>query len=100
MFGLEEQALADRLAILTGQPWEVENTGGGCTALMWHLLPKYAHYLMVTDEGAGVPSAADSCCLGEYVGGDDAVNYWYFANRKELVKFLKVWGATREGGSL
>jgi hypothetical protein len=54
---------------------------------------------MVTDEGASVPDPFDTCCLGECVN-DDAVNYWYFPNQHELVKFLQVWGATREGGSL
>jgi len=107
MYGMAEQVLAEELAELTGQPWEVECTGGGCMALVWYLkghallnsAPDYGHYFMVTDEGASVPLAAEPCCLGEYVDGFP-LNYWYFPNRKKLIKFLQVWNTTREGGSL
>lgn len=101
MFGLEEQVLAERLASLTGQPWGAENTGGGCTAFMWHVSPNYAHYFMVThSEDASIPAPNEPHHLGEYVNEDQDINHWHFANRQALVKFLKVWGATHEGGSL
>jgi len=61
--------------------------------------PRGFHYLMVTDEGASIPDPFEACCLGEYVN-DYPVNYWYFANQHELVNFLQVWNAKREGGSL
>ena len=108
MFGIAEEALGEELAELTGQPWGVEDTGGGCTALMWHIAPNYAHYLMVThSEDASVPDPLEPVCLGEYFDGypeSDLTSvgemvgpYWYFTNRDELVKFLKVWALKREG---
>ena len=94
---MDEQVLADKLASLTGQPWELENTGGGCTALVLRLdaLP-WGHYFMVTDD-ATVPSPESCHHLGEYVNESQDINHWYFANRKELVRFLKVWASKREG---
>lgn len=85
--------MAAHFAKLTGQPWDWQNTGGGCTALMFEI--SQDHYLMVThSEDASVPDASEPHCLGEYVG-DEPVNYWYFPNRRETIKFLKVWESRR-----
>jgi len=105
---VEQNFYSQKLSVMTGQPWEVEHTGGGCMALMCIINghddvalahPRGFHYLMVTDEGASIPDPFEACCLGEYVN-DYPVNYWYFANQHELVNFLQVWNAKREGGSL
>jgi hypothetical protein len=105
---MEQNFYSHKLSVMTGQTWEVEHTGGGCMALVCHLvghpLPELSeesgfHYLMVTDEGAGIPEPFEACMLGEYVN-DYPVNYWSFNNQHELISFLSVWGATRTGGSL
>lgn len=102
-----EEFQAHKLSVMSGLTWFVEMTGGNCTALVCQLSSAHrselteglsTHYLMVTDEGASVPDPFDTCCLGEYVN-DEPVNYWYFANQQDLVNFLQVWNATREGGT-
>jgi len=94
---MDDQALADKLASLTGLPWELENTGGGCTALVLRLDDmQWGHYFMVTDD-ATVPAPTDPHHLGEYVNESQDINHWYFSDRRELVKFLKVWALKREG---
>jgi hypothetical protein len=92
-----EELLADELTKLTGQAWQLEHTGGGCTALVLELLAgsEWGHYFMVTDEGASVPQANEPCHLGEYVGVND-LNHWYFENRRELVAFLSTWFEDRD----
>jgi len=91
-----EELLAVDLAKLTGQAWQLQETGGGCTALVLELLEgsEWGHYFMVTDEGASVPQANEPCHLGEYIGSND-LNHWYFSNRRELVAFLRTWFKTR-----
>lgn len=75
----------------TQQPWDWENTGGGCTALMLEITAD--HYLMVThSEDASIPDKNEPHCLGEYAN-DDPINMWYFSNRAETIKFLKIWGS-------
>ncbi len=88
-----EQKLADRLAVMTGDDWYLEFTGGGCTALVLQLEPKtWGHYFMVTHcEDASVPKPNEAHHLGEYVNEDQDVNHWYFANRRSMVAFLRSW---------
>ena len=96
---MDEQALSDKLARLTGLPWMAEDTGGGCTALVLRLDGKdegWQHYFMVTDD-ATIPGPDDPHHLGEYVNESQDINHWYFVNRKELVRFLKVWAFKRGG---
>lgn len=89
-----ENNLANDLARLTDSPWELEFTGGGCTALVLQLdAPKrWGHYFMVTHcEDASVPKPNEPHHLGEYVNEDQDVNHWYFANRRSMVAFLRSW---------
>ena len=80
-------------ATATGLPFEWQSTGGGCSALEANITD--THYLMVTHaEDASIPEFLDPHCVGEYVN-DDAINYWYFPNRVEAVKFLITWGSNR-----
>lgn len=93
----EESRRADDLARLTGCPWELEHTGGGCTALVLQMGANAGdHYFMVTVSGdASAPMANEPHHLGEYVNDVD-VNHWYFANRRELVAFLRTWFENRD----
>jgi hypothetical protein len=89
-----EYKMAEELASLTGCPWQLEFTGGGCTALVLQLVaPKtWGHYFMVTCcEDASVPKPNESHHLGEYVNEDQDINHWYFPNRSSMVAFLRSW---------
>lgn len=93
-----EKTLADELTKLTGQDWQLQETGGGCTALVLELLAgsEWGHYFMVThSEDACVPQANEPHHLGEYVGVND-LNHWRFENRRELVAFLRTWFEDRD----
>ena len=92
-----ESRRADELARLTGCPWELEHTGGGCTALVLHMGANVGdHYFMVTLAGdASVPMAGEMHHLGEYVNDVD-VNHFYFANRRSMVAFLRSWKKAQE----
>jgi len=90
--------LADELAALTGKPWTLTDTGGGCTALelITNKTKQTTRYLIVThSEDASVPAADEPHTLGEYI--DDKNDIWsfcepinlhYFANRAELIAHL------------
>jgi hypothetical protein len=88
----DESRRAAELARLTGCPWELEHTGGGCTALVLQMGANAGdHYFMVTvQEDASVPMAGEPHHLGEYVNDVD-VNHWYFENRRSMVAFLRSW---------
>ena len=88
----EESKRADELAKLTGSPWELDHTGGGCTALTLQMGNEPGkHYFMVTvQEDASVPMVSEPHHLGEYVNDED-VNHWYFENRRSMVAFLRSW---------
>jgi hypothetical protein len=86
---------AAQLTRLTNFPqeWELEYTGGGCTALVLQISPvKWAHYFMVTlcDEPS-VPKLNEPHHLGEYVNEDQDINHWYFSNRRSMVSFIRSW---------
>lgn len=86
----KEIRLADELAALTGKTWELEFTGGNCTALVLQAAPKeWAHYYMVTHcEDASVPAADEPHHLGEYLDEDYSISDHYFSNRAELIAHL------------
>jgi hypothetical protein len=88
---MKEQNLASELAALTGQKWELEFTGGGCTALVLQVQPKqWAHYYMVThSEDASVPAPNEPHHLGEYVNEDYDIHHYYFPNRRSMVSFIR-----------
>jgi hypothetical protein len=95
-----EEFLADDLARLTDQAWQLENTGGGCSALVLNFLPDVpygvGHYMMVThSEDPSVPQPNEPHHLGEYVGVND-INHWRFENRRELMAFLRTWSEDRD----
>jgi hypothetical protein len=55
---MDEQVLAEDLARLTGRPWYLEYTGGGCTALVLQVGGDlWSHYFMVTHS----EDASDNC---------------------------------------
>jgi hypothetical protein len=93
----QEHQYVRELSELTGGNWEWDHTGGGCTAITLNLDFVGAgvdgdHYLMVThSEDASIPCPTDPHTLGEYLDGGISPNWWYFANRSELVDFLGMW---------
>lgn len=94
----EESNLCSDLRHLTKLDWRLEETGGGCTALVLELLAgsDWGHYFMVThSEDASVPQKNEPHHLGEYVGVND-LNHWRFENRDQLVKFLRTWFKNRD----
>ena len=94
----EDIRLADELAALTGKPWTLTDTGGGCTALelITNKTKQTTRYFMVThSEDASVPAADEPHTLGEYIDNKNDIwsfcepmNLHYFANRAELIAHL------------
>jgi hypothetical protein len=87
---MDEQVLAEDLARLTGRPWYLEYTGGGCTALVLQVGGDlWSHYFMVThSEDASVPAPDEPHHLGEYRLEDESVADHYFLGREDLITFL------------
>lgn len=91
----EELQYVEELSALTGAEWQWSETGGACSCAELRLNDGYGiddHYLMVTATvDPSVPSPDEPHTLGEYLGHGDCPNWWDFANRAEMVDFLRVW---------
>lgn len=85
----KELATVERIASLTGLPFEWEHTGGGCSAAV---LLEDGFYLMITDEGASIPDEdSEGITVGVYLGDDtEAVHYEYADSISEACAWVKV----------
>jgi hypothetical protein len=88
----KELATVDRIASLTGLPFEWENTGGWCSAAVAHV---DCYQIMVMDNGASVPDEhSEGVTIGIYVGNDhETAHYEYMSTVEDACEWLKVWAS-------
>ena len=91
----EELQYVAELSALTGVEWILSDTGGACSCAELQLDTGDGvedHYLLVTATvDPSIPSPDEPHTLGEYLQEGISPNWWYFADRAEMVDFLRVW---------
>jgi|688.fasta_scaffold1030663_1 hypothetical protein len=91
----EELQYVKELSMLTDAEWVLSDTGGACSCAELRLDTGDGiedHYLLVTATAdPSIPSPDEPHTLGEYLQEGISPNWWYFANRAEMVDFLRVW---------
>lgn len=86
----KELATVERIASLSGLPFEWEHTGGGCSAAVAQI---DCYQIMVTDNGASVPDEqSEGITVGIYwAEEDEATHYEYLETVEKACEWLKVW---------
>lgn len=93
----------ERLMQATGLIWQIEDTGGGCTAFM--MIPDAgepdAHYLITVADGADVPTSEAEwddialCYYSDSLGGDGFIIYSEVQTLADAVAFFENRGGQR-----
>jgi hypothetical protein len=91
----EELQYVAELSALTGVEWMLSDTGGACSCAELQLDTGDGvedHYLLVTATAdPSIPEPHEPHTLGEYLQEGISPNWWYFADRAEMVDFLRIW---------
>lgn len=82
------ETVAKHLSEATGLTFEVEHTGGGCSALT-HFFPNSSMFLMVTDDAEVPMLNSEGVTVGLYDADDYAEGDWEsFPSMKQATKFI------------